>query len=507
MNGKTIKNTGIILGCSIVAKILSYVWEAILASYLGASDQADAFYMMSSITAILYPILDLGIWKVFLPVYKTKLVQGGETSAEKIANIVVTLFLLLSAALVLFLIVFARPLVVLIAPGFSPEKKLITIRYLRLSAPAYLLMASASVVGAILQSREKFLGSQIREIGTHVSKIVFILLCFRYMGIYAAVIAMIIGSIFRLLIQLPFINWGWSYRPDFNFRDAEISPMLRGLPSVSITAAISHVNGMVDKIVASGTISGAIACLNYGHKLVNVFSGMISTAISTAVYPTIIQNIAEAKEEYLKELLRSVISALMFFIIPISLFCILFSEKLVIAAFQRGAFDTAATALTSEVFIGYCIGMLFTGVSSIVTNVFYGYGDTKITMRISVLSILLNIIFDLLFVKIWGVAGLAVATSLSSGICLSIRFLYLKKYVIIDYRKLAEEFLRIILLSFLACFVPYLLVTKIVHLNVYLSLGVALFLCIAIYFILAFLFKLNTINFVKMIIENRYNRK
>ena len=290
MNNKTIKNVGIILGCSIAAKVLSYFWEALIAAYLGASDQADALYMVTSIFGILYPILDLGIWKVFLPIYKTKLVEDNESKAERIANVAVTLFFTLSAALVLFLLVCAKPLVSIIAPGFDAEKQSMTVQYLRISAPTYLLMAVASVVGAMLQSREKFLGSQIREIGTHVSKIIFIFICFRVLGIYAAVIAMIVGSIFRLLVQLPFINWKWKFRPDFHFGDEDVVPMLKGLPSVAVTAAIAHINGLVDRTIASGAASGSVACLNYGHKLVNVFSGMVSTAISTAVYPTMIQS-------------------------------------------------------------------------------------------------------------------------------------------------------------------------------------------------------------------------
>ena len=90
MSNKVVKNVGIILGCSIVAKVLSYIWEATLAAFIGASNQADAFYMTTSIFGILYPILDLGIWKVFLPIYKTKLFEKNYSKAEQIANIAVS---------------------------------------------------------------------------------------------------------------------------------------------------------------------------------------------------------------------------------------------------------------------------------------------------------------------------------------------------------------------------------------------------------------------------------
>ena len=80
------KNVAIILGCSIVAKVLSFVWEAILAAYLGTNDQADAFYMTTSVFNILYPVLDYGIWKVFLPLYKTHVVRNDRKGAERFAD-------------------------------------------------------------------------------------------------------------------------------------------------------------------------------------------------------------------------------------------------------------------------------------------------------------------------------------------------------------------------------------------------------------------------------------
>lgn len=507
MSNKTVKNVGIIIGCSVVAKILSYIWEATLAALLGASDQADAFYMTTSIFGILYPILDLGIWKVFLPAYKKRLVGKEESKAEMIANISVTLFFTLSVALVLFLIVCARPLVAVMAQGFDPDKAEMTVEYLRISAPTYLLMAVASVVGAMLQSRERFLGSQIREIGTHLSKIIYIFITFKFFGIYAAVTAMIIGSIFRLLIQLPFINWKWRFRPDFRFRDKDIVPMIKGLPSVAVTAAIGHINGMIDKMVASGAESGSVACLNYGHKLVNIFSGVISAAISTAVYPMMIHHIAKKESDRLRELLNNVVCSLMLFIIPISLFCALFSNELVTAAFERGAFDASATVLTAEVFVGYSVGMLAGGVAAVITNVFYGYGDTRITMYISIANIVLNIIFDLVFYQFWGVAGLAYATSVSAIICLIIRFIYLRKYIRIGYGGLLLEGLKIAAISVVACVVPYLIFGRLVHLNVYLSLIISAVLSVGIYLLAAFLLRIRSLEFVWSLIRNRVKKE
>ena len=503
MSNKIFKNVGIILGCSIIAKILSYIWEAVLAAYIGVTDQADAFYMVTSVFGVLYPILDLGIWKVFLPAYKSRLVKKQETKAEELANISITFFFLLSVALVALLIFLTKPLVMIVAPGFDAEKKAMTVQFLRLSSAMYFLMTTASIIGAMLQSREKFLGSQVREIGTHVSKIIFGLITFRYFGIYAAVAAMVVGSIFRVLIQLPFIDWKWRFKPNFHLGNTDVKSMMKGLPAVAITAAIANLNGMIDKIVASGTVTGSVASLNYGDKLMNVFSGMISVAIATAVYPTTIQYIAEKEECKLKELLRNAISALMFCIIPISLFCFVFSEELVTVAFQRGAFDAMATKTTAGVFAGYCVGMLFIGVSGIITNVFYGYGDTKKTMYFSIAEIILNVVFDITFVRWLGVSGLAYATSISALLCLGMKFMYLRKYVKIGNRKISIEGIKILLISVASCILPYVLTNYAIHMNVYLILLIDALLFGGLFLGLSFLLRVNALRFVGMMLSGK----
>ena len=506
MKKSILKSTIVVLACSVAAKILSYIWEASLAAYLGASDEADCFYMMLGIFNILYPVLDLGIWKVFMPIYKTKLARNLTSDAEKIANISIAFFFSLSLLLIVTLIAFAGPLTILIAPGFSAEKKLITAKYIRIASPLYLTMAVSSVVGAVLQSHEKFFGSQLREIGAHVSKIACLWICYRYFGIYAAVIAYIIGSVCRVLVQLPFIDWKWNFRIDLRFRDADVMTMMKGLPSVAITSAVTNLNGLIDKRFASDALSGSVACLNYGHKLMNVFSGTISTAIGTATYPTMIQYIAEGEEEKLKSLIGNIIGVLAFIIVPISLFCMSFSKELVTIAFQRGAFDASATELTAAVFLCYCIGMLFTGVTTVVSNVFYGYGDTKTTMWISLANVLINILLNLILIRVMGVAGLALATSISTAVSLAIRLICLKKLIRLDYGTILKETLKILAISLAAVGMAWLIFKRLLSLSILMSLLGSVFVIALCGIGLAKLLHVKAFQFFRELLRSRFRR-
>ena len=68
-----VEATVVIAFVSILAKAVSFISEVILAARLGVNATSDAYYMVSGIQQVVYPMLSVGIWKVFLPAYKDKI--------------------------------------------------------------------------------------------------------------------------------------------------------------------------------------------------------------------------------------------------------------------------------------------------------------------------------------------------------------------------------------------------------------------------------------------------
>lgn len=502
-----LKNTGIILFMSVIAKVCSYGWEALLAAKLGVSDVSDSFYMMVGVFGIINPCIDQGVWKVFLPMYKKRMSLSTTEDADRVANVAATLFMLLSLVFIVFLMVFAEPLFMLIANGYTPEKRAMTVQFFRITAPTYLVFSSASIIGAMLQCHDKFVGSQIREAATHVAKIVTFIIVYRFLGIYAAVAAFIMGSLARLLCQLPFVNWGWKFRPSFDFSDPDIKTMLKGLPAVMVTAGIVQINSLIDKTVASNLGNGAVTSLNYGHRLVNVFSGLFTNAIGTAIYPSIAQYVAEKRDQDIANVLSQALRASAFLVLPISVFCALFPTDLVRLAFERGAFDAAATAMTSPIFLCYSVGMIFVGCSTIITNVLYAYGDVKTTMHISILEILLNIVFDLTFTYFAGVAGLALATSVSAMICFVVRFKALSRYVTVELGGLLLEIGKTLTLTVVSGLVPMALLHFVPVPGALLRLIISAAIFGVLYVVGAFALKLTAVDYVTKMLKKKLKLK
>lgn len=451
------KGTIIIVLVGILAKVASFISEAIMAAYLGTTYQSDAYYMIASIQTVIYPMMSIGIWNVFLPLYKGHIAKGEKELAETITNKALSFFTVISIAVVILLIIFAPIVVSIVAPGFKGETRTLCIKLVRISAPMYIFIIASAVYASILQCHNKFLGSQIREVASHIPTIIAAIFFYKNFGINAMAIALVVAGVLRLVIELPFVTWGYKYKPDFKFKSKEFILMLKRLPSALISAGVAQLNSLVDKAMASTLPTGTVSGLNYGHKLMNVFSGLLSSAIATAMYPQMIELISLNKKDELGKLIVKIINIFCVMMFPITIACVLFRTELVAAVFQRGAFDESSTALTSNVFALYSIGLFFVACNTVISNVFYGNGDTKTPMYISLANLGINVVLNLCFIHFLGVNGLALATSLSAIITFILRVQASRKYVTLKRRLMTITAIKVFIASITACMIPRIL--------------------------------------------------
>lgn len=490
---KVFRGTIIIVLIGILAKLTAFVSEAILAAYLGTTYQSDAYYMVNSIQLVIYPMLSVGIWKVFLPIYKEKITQGKVDEATTLTNKVITFFSVISFIAVGMLILLAGPVVSIVAPGFEGETRNLCIKLVRVSAPMYFFIMSAAIYASILQANNKFLGSQIREVASHIPTIIAAIFFYKRFGIYAMAIALIAGGAVRLLIELPFVDWGYKYKPDFRFKSHEFALMLKRLPSALISEGVTQLNTLIDKAMASTLPTGTVSALNYGHKLMNVFSGLLSTAIATALYPQMIELIALKKEGELGRMIVKTINIFCVLMLPITVACVLFRVELVAVVFQRGSFTAESTQLTSGVFALYCLGLFFIASNTVITNLFYGYGNTKTPMIISIANLIINVILNIVLIYFWGVNGLALATSLSAIITFFVRLRFAEKYVKLDNKAMLKTASKVLVAALIACLIPRSLFWF-CQSNNYLTLFVSAVSGVLLYILLIKIFRVTEIN-------------
>lgn len=476
----------IVISVSIATKVVAFLIEAAVAYYVGTSKDADAYGIVVGFNDVVSPILTIGIWKVFLPIYKKYMTLEGIEAADNFANVSLTYFLTISVGCTVIVAGFADWIISIMAPGLDKETHALSVEMLRITAPFYLFLLAAGIIAAMLQCHNKFLGSQIREIATHIPRLVFAVILFGKLGINGIAVGIAISGLVRLLIQVPFIDWGFKFKFNFNFKAKEFKELRSNLPAAVITAGVLQLNTLLDKIIASMSSSGSISALGYGYKLINVFSGMITTGIATVLYPRTAELAAVGKTTELGQLLEKVMNLICALIIPITIGCMIFSTQIVELVYMRGAFDKSSAQLVGYIFAFYSLGMLFYGLKDILSNVIYAFGNTKTPLVVSILSIALNLVLNLILAKWIGVAGLALATSIAAVVNVIALAVPMHRYVAVNYRVVFFEVIKIMASCIIAFSLPMLFFQNNVS---YMLLFVEIVIIIAVYFLCMMIFR------------------
>ena len=104
--------------------------------------------------------------------------------------------------------------------------------------------------------------------------------------------------------------------------------------------------------------------------------------------------------------------------LPFTVVFIAFSRPLVRMLFQRGAFTAADTEVVSWIQICFAIQIPFYIWARLFIRFVSSLRQNHILMYASAITLVLDIVFNLVFMKWWGVAGIALSTSVVSIVVL-----------------------------------------------------------------------------------------
>ena len=192
---------------------------------------------------------------------------------------------------------------------------------------------------------------------------------------------------------------------------------------------------------------------------------------------------------------------------------IVLSKPIVRVLFERGAFDERGTYLTALALAMYSIGMVAYGLRDVLGKIFYSLQDTKTPMVNGVIAMGVNMVMDVVFIKFWGLAGLTLATSLSSIACIMLLFRSLKKKMgSFGQDKIVKATVKSLVASVImgvVAYYSYHYMMGFTHRcgeSEFVVLCVAVVLGAAVYGGLVVLFKVDEVKIVTDVIRRRFRR-
>jgi putative peptidoglycan lipid II flippase len=412
------------------SRILGLVRETVIAGLFGAGLESDAFNTAFKIPNLLRDLFAEGaLSAAFVTTFTQKLANEGETSAWRLANLVLNALLVVLSAITLLGILIAPWLVHLVAPGFArePGKIELTIRMTRIMFPFLLMVAIAALAMGILNSKHRFgipaSASTMFNVGSILGGVGLAFLLapnFRHdpsqmpRAIIGVSIGTLIGGALQWLIQIPSLRQvGYRYQAILDWRDPGFRGVLRLLgPSIVGTAAM-QINILIDGSFASHYGNGAVTWLNCAFRLVLFPIGLFGVAIGVATLPTASAHAARGNiAEFRKTVARSIRLAL-FLSLPAACGLVVLARPVISVIYEHGKFSAESMEQTAFCLQALAVGLAGYAGAKIIAPTFYALGDSQTPMYVAIFSVLVNAGLDYVFAVLMGMRtpGLALSTS------------------------------------------------------------------------------------------------
>ena len=418
------KSAGIVGAATLTSRLLGLARDQVLAYLFGAGNAMDAFNVAYRIPNLMRDLFAEGAMSAaFVPTFTRRLTLHGKESAWQVGNQLVNALLVVTGTLVVLGMLFAEPLTRLLAGSYAdvPGKLELTIFLTRIMLPFLTLVAVAAAVMGMLNSLNRFLAPALSpamfNVGIIASSVLLVPIMPRFglEPITAIAIGAMVGGVGQILLQLPSLyREGYRYRPKLNPSDPGLQAILRLIGPGTLAGAAVQINLLVNTVLATGEGTGAVSWLSFAFRVMYLPIGIFGVSIATATLPAVSRHAAHKDLGRVTATVSGALRMMLLLNIPALVGLTVLASPIVELIFERGSFSPSDTASTAAALTFYAPGLIGYSAVRIAVPCFYALGNSVTPTIVSILSVALNVVLNLILVRTMGFRGLALGTSIAA---------------------------------------------------------------------------------------------
>jgi putative peptidoglycan lipid II flippase len=397
----------------IFVKVLATFKEVAVASVFGRSDAMDAFLAAALIPSLLVNLISESMNQALVPtLVRVREQEGRERAQQLLSSSMLWMCLLLTAASVVMALA-ARGFFPLIASHFAPAKLTLAVHLFYGLLPIVLITGIATNCTAVLNTVDRFAIPALAPMVISIAIIFGALFYGSRFGIWAMVWSTLIGS----LLHAGLVAWmmhrrGYRFQLRWHGMDEPTREVAGQYGPVLLSGVVSSGGLLVDQAMAAMLVAGSVSALVYANRFVSVVLTLLAGAISTAIVPYLSRMIAFHDWKGCRHTLRTWVRLSALVSVPIAVALIVAARPLVRVALQHGQFKPRDTAAVASVLAMYAIQIPFFVVSRVYYRFVVAMRRTDLILYCGILNLGLDIVLNLVLMRWFGVAGIALATSL-----------------------------------------------------------------------------------------------
>jgi putative peptidoglycan lipid II flippase len=429
---------------TLLSKVFGLFRQVAIAAAFGSQPAYGAYNFAYVIPGFLLILLG-GINGPFHSAMVSVLAKRKREEVAPIMETINTLVVGILLMVTIGLIVFAEPLMHLVAPGLFltaeqvqaktsdpaafqvlQQTRDIAILQFRIMAPMAMLAGLIGIGFGALNAADQYWLPSISPLFSSLAVLAGLgglafylgdkILLPEYAVLGGAVLAAttLAGALLQWLVQLP-AQWRsglGGFRLRFNFRQPEVQEVIKIMGPATFSSGMMQINVWTDLFFASfiPNAAAAVSAMGYAGLLVQTPLGILSNVILVPLLP-VFSKLSDPQDwPALKARIRQGLMMTAIAMLPISALMMALAVPISQVVYQRYAFTVQDSYLTSSVLVAYAVGMFVYLGRDVLVRVFYALGDGDTPFRISIFNIFLNALLDFFLYKPLGAPGLVLAT-------------------------------------------------------------------------------------------------
>lgn len=399
------------LALAALAQFAAFGKSVLVAFYFGIGTDVDGYYLAQVIPMTLAGIVTGFLQTGFLTVYTGHLASDRSDAAAALLGRTLQIVAATGVALSLIIAISAPWLLQLLAPGAAPAARDAAVFSLRALALLLVLNALADCLGLALNAHRSFaLAALAPTANAFVASV--LLMAAPDWGLANLVAGTLLGVIAQLLLvaygmRLKHIRIAWSV-------DSEWREVLRVGSSIIPGLVFANASTAVPTLVAASLGEGAVAAFSVALRLHGAATQAFAIALSTVLLPHFALAVGRGDSNFIRNWLANAFVPATLIALAATLWVGLAGETFVALAYQRGAFDAAATTTVAGAWFFLTLGLLPSVWGVSMAKVLQAFRLGGIMSGIAFAALLLTIGLSLQLSAYAGLMGLALTPPLAA---------------------------------------------------------------------------------------------
>lgn len=429
MSKSMMKKTLLLSSSTLVSRVFGLIRELILPRYLGVGIISDAYMTAFRIPNSLRKIFAEGALSAACIPTIVRVVK--EQGREQASHLITSLFVIVEGCILLFcgiIALYADTVIHLMVPGWSAEQVAVAVPLLKIFIFFIFFVSSSALLAAALQAVHHYIFPIFAQIMLNVVIIAGTIVCLRYnLPVTTFAWSIVLGGLVMLLIHIAAY-----YRHNFAFllkhvaTRHEVKEVLRKFGPSLLSVGIIEINFFISNQFASYLPAGSITLYSYASNFMRLPMGVLIIPFSNILF-THFSRISTYAPKRLSYYVLETSKLIWWGMLPIICFMSLFAYDIFATMYLSEKFPVHSVVTAQWLLIIMLTSLFFFSCNKILLNVYYALHETFVPSMITLFGAVTNTVLDVILMRLFGIYGLAWATSIAAVVQTILFLFFLRK--------------------------------------------------------------------------------